>query len=100
MKKNLLLSFIAISVILLILLMIGLYVFRSHDVIFDSQGGTSVAAEKVVNGNVVSEPDTPVLSDYIFDGWYLDGEKYDFTKEVTEDITLIGKWKSIIIDVE
>ncbi len=99
-KKSFVLGFIALAVIALGGLLIGLYVFRSFDVVFDSKGGTSVAAEKVVNGQTVSEPQTPVLNGYIFDGWYLNGEEFDFNTKITEDITLTGKWNSIVLPVE
>lgn len=37
---------------------------------------------------------------YVFDGWYEDEQlnvKWDFTKPVTQDITLYAKWKSAIV---
>ena len=37
-------------------------------------------------------PQDPTRDGYTFDGWYLDGEKYDFSTPVTEDITLVAKW--------
>ena len=37
-------------------------------------------------------PDPPVRSGYIFDGWYLDSQPYDFNSTVTRDITLVAKW--------
>lgn len=37
-------------------------------------------------------PDIPVREGYTFDGWYLDGEKFDFDTEIREDITLVAQW--------
>ncbi len=99
-KKLYTLISILLLIIMLIIILLGTFVFKSYDVIFDSKGGTSVAAERVMTGKTVKEPDTPVLKGYIFDGWYLDGEKYDFDAKVTEDITLTGKWTSLTTPVE
>lgn len=34
----------------------------------------------------------PAKEDYVFDGWYNGDDKYDFSAEVTGDITLTAKW--------
>ena len=49
-----------------------------------------IAEKTVVKGDTVSDPagEYTSRSDYILDGWYLDGVKYDFSKPVTESITL------------
>ena len=45
-------------------------------------------------GNKASEPYPTIKRvGYEFDGWYLGEEKYDFSKEVTDDITLTAGWK-------
>lgn len=31
--------------------------------------------------------------EYTFDGWYLDGEKYDFKSAISNHIVLNSKWK-------
>lgn len=43
-------------------------------------------------GEKVEELEASVLEGYVFDGWFLNNEKYDFTKEVTGDITLEAKY--------
>ncbi len=49
--------------------------------------------EKVSKGEEVEVPKEPTKEGYTFEGWYLDGEKYDFSKEVTSDMKLEAKWK-------
>ena len=49
--------------------------------------------ENVKYGNKVNEPDPIIIDNYTFLGWYLNDELYDFNKEVTSDITLVGKWE-------
>ncbi len=51
-----------------------------------------VEAVKVKKGEKVSSKNL-TYEGYTFDGWYLsDGTKYDFSKEVTSNLTLIAKW--------
>ena len=59
--------------------------------------GSTYATESVERGNAVSEPAAPTKAEdanytYTFDGWYLNGNKYDFSTEVTSDITLEAKF--------
>ena len=59
---------------------------------FDSDGGTTVAAEEVIKGRTAVEPKSPEKTGYVFSSWTLDGAKYDFTSAVTEDITLKAEY--------
>ncbi len=63
-------------------------------VAFDSDGGSDVAEQKVLRGQKVSEPTAPTKAGYEFAGWYNGDTKYDFTQNVTENITLTAKWES------
>ena len=45
------------------------------------------AGEKAVEPTVV-----PKLEGWVFQGWYLDGQKYMFTETVDKNITLTAKW--------
>lgn len=45
----------------------------------------------VLDGEVAELP-TVTRSGYVFEGWYLNGAKYDTTATVTGDITLVAKW--------
>ncbi|MDE5600890.1 MAG: InlB B-repeat-containing protein [Clostridia bacterium] len=47
----------------------------------------------VVNRNdKASRPTNPKRDGYFFDGWYAGNDKYDFSKPVTEDVTVTAKW--------
>ena len=49
--------------------------------------------EYIIYGNRVTAPSpAPERVGYTFDGWYLEGEEYDFSSEVTDDITLTSQW--------
>jgi uncharacterized repeat protein (TIGR02543 family) len=48
---------------------------------------------KIVNlGSAVTNEAAPKREGYAFQGWYLDGEAYDFTAPIKEDITLTAQW--------
>lgn len=65
----------------------------AHTVSFDTNGGDSgVDAQTVTDGQTASMV-TPLRAGYTFDGWYLDGEAYDFETPVTGDITLKAAWR-------
>ena len=65
---------------------------KRYEVKFNSDGGSSVATQTIVEGKKVTQPKTPIKSGYLFDGWYLNNNKYDFSKAVTKDITLVARW--------
>ena len=60
---------------------------------FDSDGGTPVESQFITVGEKATEPDTPFKEGFRFIGWYLDDNLYDFTSEVTKDITLKAHWE-------
>ena len=65
----------------------------THTVVFDSNGGSEVPNATTDTSGLVKEPEDPVLADHVFAGWYTsDGEPFDFSQPVTEDITLHAQW--------
>ena len=60
---------------------------------FDSNGGSSVRSQSVLEGARATEPNDPTKSGYRFLGWYLDGSKFSFNTRIYEDITLVAKWE-------
>lgn len=67
-----------------------------YTITFYMNDGTNEKNTKVVNkGDKVVKPEAPSREGYTFDGWYdkkEDGKEYDFTKEVTSDISLYAYW--------
>ena len=71
---------------------------NEYTVAFDSKGGSTISAQKVNHGNVITEPEAPEKSGFIFGGWYTDSEcteKYDFATPVKTSFTLYAKWISV-----
>ena len=66
---------------------------KTFTVVFDDGiDGTENAAVKVKEGAKVAKPADPVREGYVFGGWLLNGEAYDFDAAVTGDMTLTAKW--------
>ena len=66
-----------------------------HTVTFASNGGTTVSAQTIVDGQTAVRPVDPSQNGYTFAGWCSDSglnTQYDFTTPVTADITLYAKW--------
>ncbi len=60
---------------------------------FNTDGGSKIDNQSIKKGEKVKEPLEPTKYGYIFDGWYQNNTKYDFSKEVTSKMTLTAKWK-------
>ena len=65
----------------------------TYTVTFDTAGGTAVSPETVAHGGTATAPSDVTREGYVFAGWYLGDEKYDFTTPVTEDLTLVARWE-------
>ena len=68
---------------------------KIYTVSFQSNGGTEISSQSVVNGTKAEKPEAPEKEGYFFDGWYSDEEtsvSYDFDTPVTSSITLYAKW--------
>lgn len=68
---------------------------NTHVVTFDSNGGSAVKSQKVVDGKVVSKPENPTRKGYNFVEWQLNATSYDFTSAVKGDLTLVAVWEAL-----
>lgn len=70
---------------------------KIHTVKFDSQGGSAVESQPVVEGGMVKVPEAPVRDKYRIVGWFREQaceNEWDFKKDVvTGDMTLYAKWQ-------
>ena len=69
-------------------------------VLFISNDGSSTITQQTVSrGSTVKQPKDPVWENNIFKGWYTaanGGEKFDFSKAVTDDILMLyAQWEGI-----
>lgn len=75
-----------------------------YSVVFEANGGTAVADQKVVEGEKAKKPACSKTG-FVLEGWYTDaafaeGSKYDFDKAVTENLKLFAKWVEKPAEVE
>ena len=74
----------------------GYYFYQNKDgyqIIFNSNGGSVVAPVRTGFSKIADRPDDPIREGYVFAGWYLGEEKFDFSTVVEENITLTAKWE-------
>lgn len=67
-----------------------------YDITFDAQGGSSVASDTGLYGDLVTEPTPPTRTGFDFSGWATepDGDPvWDFANDLlTSDVTLYAVW--------
>lgn len=66
---------------------------KAYAVTFDSNGGSDVAEQNILEGEKVVKPENPTQRGYSFLGWYIENEEYDFDTPVTSAFTLEAKWR-------
>lgn len=67
-------------------------------VTFDSNGGSAIEAQDVMEGNTVEYPEIPVREGYAFVGWYADSEfenVFDFSTGIYASCKLFARWVDI-----
>ena len=71
---------------------------QTYEVTFDTDGGSFIPSMSIEEGHAIEAPDTPTKEGYIFDGWELDGDLYNFSDLVSGNIILRAKWREITPD--
>lgn len=61
-------------------------------VTFDSDGGSEISNQYIIEGEKVEEPTEPTKDGYIFSKWMNGEEEYDFNEPVTTHIALKATW--------
>ena len=65
-------------------------------VTFNSDGGSLLPSQTLTSGSTAVNPGSPNKVDAEFIGWFtVDGEAYDFSTPVTQNIELVAHWDSI-----
>ncbi len=71
------------------------YTEETYVVTFDSNDGRAAVTREIIQGNTTTN--LMITRDgYTFQGWYLDGELFDFDTPITADIILQAKW---VVDI-
>lgn len=65
-----------------------------YTVTFNSNGGSVVASVQVKKDKLLSQPENPIQEDFMFLGWFYEGEEWSFAENtVNQDLTLTAKWE-------
>ena len=68
----------------------------TYTVSFDSDGGSEVSAQIIIEGQKAAEPIAPTKDGYTFDGWYFGKDAWRFSLDsITSDVSLKAKWTPI-----
>ncbi|MED4555314.1 InlB B-repeat-containing protein [Lysinibacillus capsici] len=74
-------------------------VFTQYTLDFETNGGSTVASQKVTEDTLATKPADPTKAGYEFAGWYMDpafSTPWNFTTDkVTENTTLYAKWEKV-----
>lgn len=84
-----------IVAIIIIALVVYMTILRTFTVTFTLKIGAGIKTQEIKIGDKVIEPETPTADGYIFEGWYVNGEKYDFDAPVKSNLNLEAKWQKI-----
>src|SRR5690606_949771 len=66
-----------------------------YTVTFDSKGGSLVSPIEVEVNQTITKPEDPTKEGYMFLGWYLNDQLFDFETSILSNITLEAKWEEI-----
>lgn len=73
----------------------------TYEVTFDSNGGSQVASQEIIEGEFASEPSEPTREGYEFLQWEMNGDTWTFTSDpVNEDLSLTAAWDEVISPIE
>ena len=75
--------------------MLAEYQKKLYTIAFNTVGGSSIDKQKVEHGSNITKPANPTKTGYEFLYWTYNGEKYNFSKPVTQYMTLVAKWKEV-----
>lgn len=92
MKKKNVAILAVIIVIAIIVVLAVMFSIKTYSVSFDTQGGTTIAAEKVKVFKRATRPTDPTKDGYIFDNWYYNDGIFDFDTRITKDMILEARW--------
>lgn len=94
------LNFIIIACVLVILILVGIELQNpGHIITFDPLGGTVVASQTQMYGELLELPDPPTREGYAFTGWYKDSACYEpwntAVDTIQSEMTLYAGWEKI-----
>lgn len=84
---------VVVIAIIVILLLLKSCQKTEYTVKFSTDGGNEISEQVIAKDNKVTPPEDPTKEGYVFVGWYVGDEKYDFDSKVTKDLTIEARWE-------
>lgn len=91
-KKRLIIVILFIIVFIVLISLSILYYNNKYSVHFDTGTDEIILTKYVKKNEKIEKPVEPNKEGYVFKEWQLNGNTYDFDKEVKDDIVLTAKW--------
>ena len=63
-----------------------------YTVSFVTNNDAVIDSKTVAENSLITKPEDPVNQGYIFLGWLLDGQEFNFNTPITRDIELVANW--------
>ncbi len=92
MSKKKITIIVAGIVIACIAVVILLFNIKSYTVMYNTNGGSFVATEKVKVFKRATRPADPIRDGYTFDNWYYNDGIFDFDTKITQDMVIEARW--------
>lgn len=73
----------------------GTETYEAYTVTFATEHGEKPTEQTIIKDSTVTTPTAPTETGWRFDGWEKDGQKWNFTAPITEDIILTAKWTQV-----
>ncbi len=80
---------------LLFIFLVASFLIPRYTVLFLSNGGTQIPAQKIEKNEKVKRPEDPKREGYRFIGWYLEEDLYDFDSSIHQDLSLVAHWQKL-----
>ncbi len=75
-------------------------VLRTYYVTFESNGGSEVEMQEIIEGELATQPENPTYEETSFAGWYADEEltmEFDFSEGIYDNTTIYAKWTTFTV---
>lgn len=67
----------------------------TYQISFDCGGLVEIPAQTVTEGETAQQPTFSLSEDYVFEGWTVNGEVFDFSMAITQDIVITMEYSRL-----
>ena len=67
----------------------------TYQISFDCGGLVEIPSQTVTEGETVQQPTVSLSEDYVFEGWTVNGEAFDFSTLITQDLVITMEYSRL-----